>query len=122
MLNVCISYVAWENGAFVQLKDADGLAARLAPIESEKEALGYVLLAKDVTSRVERPILGDLTAKVERNAGGFLVTAYHYSQFGCYSQIDYEEVKYQVSSDGTIEEISRNVAYTKYLDYAICVD
>jgi len=122
MLCICISYVTWENGHFVQLKNADDLAARVGPIESEKEALSYVLLAKDVTDLVERPILGDLKASAERNADGFLVTAYYYSQFGCYSEIDYEEVKYQVSANGKIEEVSRNVAYTKYLGYAICVD
>lgn len=122
MLNACLSYIVWENSHFVQLKNASDLAARVAPIESEQEALNYVLLSKDVSDRVERPIVGALRAGAERNTDGFLVTAYYHNTFGCYSQIDYEEVKYQVSANGSIEEVSRAVVYTEYLGYAICVD
>jgi hypothetical protein len=122
MLRACTSYIAWEGGKFVQIKNMAGLAAKAAPISSEAEAINYVLLSKDVIDAVERPGLGDLAAKAEKNAGGFLVTAYHYNPFGCYSKIDYEEVKFQVSADGRIEEKGREVVYSKDLGYAICVD
>jgi hypothetical protein len=120
LLRVCTSYIAWEDGRFVQIKDAAGLAA--APISSEAEAINYVLISKDVADHVERPLLGDLSARAEKNSGGFLVTTYHHNPFGCYSKIDYEEVGFQVSVDGKIEEKSRRVVYTKDLGYSICVD
>lgn len=122
MLQACTSYIAWEDGRFIQIKNTTELARRVAPITNEVEAINYVLLSRDVIDTVERPILGNLTAKAERTAEGFMVTVYHYKPFGCYSKIDYEEVKFQVAADGKIEEKGRQIIYTKNLGRIICVD
>ncbi len=122
LLYACTSYIAPNDGGFIQVRNVTELASLVAPISSEAEAVNYVLLSENVIDTVERPVLGNLTASAIRNADGFIVTAYHYNPFGCYSKIDYEEVKFQVYADGRIREISRSVVYTKDLGAMLCVD
>lgn len=118
----CVSYIMWDGSEFVQIKNGSELSGRIQHISGGKEALNYVLLSEYVQPEVERGILGPLRAKAVRNGDKFIVTAYHHNPFGCYSKIDYEEVTYEVSADGSIKETGRKVAYTKELGYMICAD
>jgi hypothetical protein len=60
---------------------------------------------------------------VEVVGQNFLVTVYAEDRvFGCYDEINYEAIKYEVASDGDITEKSREVVYNKQLDAYICVD
>jgi hypothetical protein len=122
MLRTCTSYVAWDGSKFVQMKNTGALASFAAPISSEGEALAFVILSKDVMGAVERDSQTTLVAKAQKNETGYTVTAYHYNPFGCYDKVDYEEVTFFVSTEGKIEELGRKVAYTRYLDFSICVD
>ncbi|MFH0885066.1 MAG: hypothetical protein V1861_05135 [Candidatus Micrarchaeota archaeon] len=122
MLRTCTSYVAWDGSKFVQIRNPDALARFAAPISSEGEALAFIILSKDVIRTVERGPLPSLAAKAQKNESGFLVTAYSHNTFGCYDKVDYEEVRFQVSPEGKIEELGRKVVYTRNLGYAVCVD
>lgn len=122
MLRTCTSYVAWDGSKFVQIKNPDALSRYASPISSESEAVAFVILSKDVMGAVERDSLPTLVAKAQKNESGYTVTAYHYNPFGCYDKVDYSEVTFFVSTEGTIEELGRKVAYTRHLDYSICVD
>jgi len=122
MLRTCTSYVVYDGSKFVQIRNPEGLARYASPISSEREALAFAMLSKDVMGIIERDSLPPLKAKAQKNESGYLVTAYSYNIFGCYDKIDYEEVRFLVSPMGEIEELGRKVAYTRHLDGMMCVD
>jgi hypothetical protein len=123
MLRTCTSYVLWENGSFIQIKSEGELAARIMPIGSEEEALDFVLLSKGYGRVVDADEQHLFYATAQGTGSDFLVKAYAPDRvFGCYGEVNYEEIGYLVTPDGNITEKSRKTVYTKILGYQICVD
>ncbi len=119
----CLSYVTFDNNKFVNIKNPEEFAAVFAPVESEEEALDFALLSYDGLDKVQNKSGVLFEAKSEKSGENFAVTIYsRSSQFGCYSDIQYYGVTYEVTKNGSITEKNRETVYTEDLGYLICVD
>jgi hypothetical protein len=122
LLYTCKSYVYWAGTEFAQLKNTAELAEAAGPVGSEGEAMAFVLLSKEVhqTITVDNTTF---TGSSEKSGDVYLVTVYAPDRvFGCYDEVNYEEIVYEVISEGKISEKSRRIVYNDQLGYAVCVD
>ena len=119
----CLSYVTFHDNQFVNIKNPEEFAAVFAPIESEEEALDFALLSYDGLDKVQNKSGVLFEARSEKSGENFAVTIYERSsQFGCYSEVHYYEVTYEVTKNGSITQKNRETVYTEDLGYLICVD
>ncbi|MEW6721900.1 MAG: hypothetical protein AB1324_01420 [Candidatus Micrarchaeota archaeon] len=122
LLFTCKSYVYGENGSFFQIRNLTGLAAKAGPVDSAEEAMAFVMLSN--------PVYGSLTVDDKAFFGGsepsgedYRVTVYAPDRvFGCYDEVNYEEIIFTVGKNGSVAEESRSVVHNRRLDGAICVD
>lgn len=119
---VCTTYITWENGKFITIRNSIALLKRISPIDSEEKATNYVAIAKNAgkTYKVNEKTFN---GKVEKQGSNFNVALIKAdSGYGCYSKRNYYEVQYEVNPNGTITEKATNAIYTEELGYTICAD
>jgi hypothetical protein len=131
MLGSCSQYLVDEEGKTRILKDKASFSAYFAPIESAAEAASYAIAR---TGDRWLPNFPDLSpdfryyqrliqrSRVEEaKNGGYDILLYHYEQFGC-GPHPYLAVKYHVSRDGNLSELSRSKAWADPNQDGLCVD
>lgn len=123
LMYLCSSYVTWIGERFVQLKNTNDLAALVAPIQSEKEALDFLLAAYKGRDSLEL-INASFSASTSTQGENFIVKLYELvPEFGCFDQQDVFEITYQVTPAGLVSEQSREKVHTEsVVGGTICVD
>jgi len=123
-------FVVAEADGFHLLGSVEALRRRYAPIESADEALAFALAATGLVElrgfeRIEtyRYFLDEISdTRVSEEEGGYLVrNLKHYKQFGC-GPHPTSLVTVRVTTEGTVEELSRERAFENPATDRLCVD
>ncbi len=133
--NYCKSFVLYDSGKFMQIKNGMELKDAVGVIDTKEKAMSYVLLTTDAS----RDLFVNSTKIREGNSvknesvtdtNAFTVTVYSSDNdlvggLGCYDTINYLKLVYTVSSslDGfTLDVIldDSEVVYTQKLDATTC--
>lgn len=118
----CYSYLTYYNGEFIEIKNSEELSNIISPIDSEEEALNYVLISEPVFASFEKEDQ-EFNYESEKVGDNFLVKVYYASPvFGCYDEVNYYAIEYEVTPEGLITKLSEEIVYTEQLEYMICVD
>ncbi len=121
----CYSYVLANDTDSVQIKNEKELAAKITPLETESEALAFLLLSRNVMSEFKFDYENSevkVISNVTRKGNNFLITAYQINVFGCRDSDNLDEITFEVSRNGSIEELERETIFSKSLSGRVCVD
>lgn len=124
-----VRYVILEDGQFRVLQSLEDLQQVYAPIESEEEALSYALAASGlgvrygITAQRNLRYFVDVLEDtyVETLPQGYRVHLFDYKLCGCGPHPTYA-VDVLVSSDGQVQELSREKIYEDPAEDKLCVD
>ena len=124
-----IRYVILADGQFRLLKSLADLQQAYAPIETEAEALSYALAASGLGVRYGITAQRDLRyfvdqledTYVETLPQGYQVHLFDYKLCGCGPHPTYA-VEVLVTSDGQVQELSREKIYEDPAEDKLCVD
>jgi hypothetical protein len=124
-----VRYVVFRDNQFELIETEDEFRSVLAPIAAPEEALSYALAVRGLSAFYNLELdpkyqyfVDEIEdTYVEETAGGYLVHLFFYEVFGCGSHLTYT-VDVEVTTQGDVNEISREAIYKDPSEDELCVD
>jgi hypothetical protein len=124
-----VRFVIYKDGQFALVKTEDEFRELFAPIETEQEALGYVLAVTglddlyDLEYNADLEYFGDFLEDTHATtvADGYVVNLFQKEVCGCGPHPTYA-VSFHVTSEGYVKQIERVMAFKDPAEDGMCID